>query len=210
MNEKKMIKNRRGSMMRGLFFTRFRLSRLALGLALLAGVKAAVLLATGPGVSSAAFLMPVRSALLDDSPALAQDASRAAPSGSVLTAQQLQARSEALDRKEQALKTMEDGLNARLAQLKQLETTLTGMLAEAKSIKEERMVHLISLYTNMKPKQAGAALEALDENTAVKILAGMKGRQAGDILNNVSPKKAASLSDALTKFQIGPDLPQKP
>ncbi|GAB6037615.1 hypothetical protein JCM15519_21740 [Fundidesulfovibrio butyratiphilus] len=115
-----------------------------------------------------------------------------------------------LDRREQALKSLEDQMNARMAQLKQLEATLTSMLNEAKSIKDARLAHLIDVYSNMKPRQAGAALEALDVPTAVKILAGMKGRQAGDILSTVSSKKAASLSNALTRLQMGPDLPAKP
>ncbi|GAB6037572.1 hypothetical protein JCM15519_21310 [Fundidesulfovibrio butyratiphilus] len=115
-----------------------------------------------------------------------------------------------LDRREQALKSLEDQMNARMAQLKQLEATLTSMLDEAKSIKDARLAHLIDVYSNMKPRQAGAALEALDVPTAVKILAGMKGRQAGDILSTVSAKKAAALSNALTRLQMGPDLPAKP
>jgi len=62
----------------------------------------------------------------------------------------------------------------------------------------------------MKSKQAASVLETLDEHIAVKILAGMKGRQAGEILSFVSPKKAAKISEDLTKIQAGPDLPDKP
>ena len=163
----------------------------------------------------------VRAAILDDSLALAaqqapapvpaeKKPSQPAQPESVLTIQQIKARAEAMDRQEQALKTMEADLNARLARLQELETTLKGMLSEAKSIKEEKMRHLIDVYTNMKPKQAASVLETLDENIAVKILAGMKGRQAGEILTGVSAKKAAKLSEELTKLQIGPDLPEKP
>ncbi len=161
----------------------------------------------------------VRAAILEDSQALAAQQAPAPAEKkpaqsqqpeSVLSIQQLKARAEALDRQEQALKTLEADLNARLAKLQELETTLKGMLSEAKSIKEEKMRHLIDVYTNMKPKQAASVLETLDENIAVKILSGMKGRQAGEILTGVSAKKAAKLSEELTKLQIGPDLPEKP
>ena len=53
----------------------------------------------------------------------------------------------------------------------------------------------------MKAKQAADVLGTLDEDVAVKILAGMKGKQAGEILNFVEPQKAARLSVALTKMQ---------
>lgn len=129
---------------------------------------------------------------------------------SVLTAQQLKTRAEALDRQEQALKELESGLNTRLAKLQELETMLKGMLTEAKTMKDEKLRHLIDVYGNMKAKQAAQVLETLDENIAVKILAGMKGRQAGEILTNVNAKKAAKLSEELTKLQVGQPLPDAP
>lgn len=165
-------------------------------------------------------LAAVRSSILEDGHALAaqqappaQDKKAPAqlpPPGSVLTIEQLKSRAEDLERKEQALKTLEADLNARMTKLQSLETLLKGMLAEAKTIKDEKMRHLIDVYTNMKSKQAASVLETLDENIAVKILAGMKGRQAGEILTFVTPKKAAKLSEDLTKLQTGPDLPAKP
>ena len=63
-------------------------------------------------------------------------------------------------------------------------------------------IHLIDVYSNMKAKQAASVLETLDERIAVKILAGMRGRQAGEILTYVNPQKAARLSESLTKMQM--------
>jgi len=172
----------------------------------------------GQPLSPAQAVQAVRAVILEESlalaaqqaPAAAEKKAQPAQPESVLSVQQLKARAEALDRQEQALKTLEADLNTRLAKLQALETLLKGMLTEAKSIKEENMRHLIDVYTNMKAKQAASALEALDENIAVKILSGMKGRQAGEILSNVSAKKAAKLSEDLTKLQAGPNLPDKP
>lgn len=174
----------------------------------------------GKTLSPAQAVQAVRAVILEESLAMAAQQAPAAAAAdkkappaqpeSVLSVQQLKARAEALDRQEQALKTLEADLNTRLAKLQALETLLKGMLTEAKSIKEENMRHLIDVYSNMKAKQAASALEALDENIAVKILSGMKGRQAGEILSNVSAKKAAKLSEDLTKLQAGPNLPDKP
>jgi flagellar motility protein MotE (MotC chaperone) len=161
-------------------------------------------------VKAAIFDTPAQAAQQAPAPASEKKAPQQAQPESVLSIQQLKTRAEALDRQEQALKTMEADLNARVAKLQELETMLKGMLSEAKSIKEEKMRHLIDVYTNMKPKQAASVLETLDETIAVKILAGMKGRTAGEILTGVSAKKAAKLSEELTKLQIGPDLPEKP
>lgn len=143
-------------------------------------------------------------------PAKPAPAAPAAPPDSLLSARELKDRADQLDRKEQALHALEDDLNSRTAKLQQLETTIKSMLDQANALKDEKMRHLIDVYTNMKAKQAASVLETLDESVAVKILAGMKGRQAGEILTYVSAKKAAKLSEALTKLQSGPDLPQNP
>jgi flagellar motility protein MotE (MotC chaperone) len=42
----------------------------------------------------------------------------------------------------------------------------------------------------------------MDINLAVKVLSGMRGRQAGEILSFVEAKKAAQLSEKLTQLQI--------
>jgi len=143
-------------------------------------------------------------------PAQPAKAQPAAPPESLLSARELKDRADQLDRKEQALRALEGDLNSRMAKLQQLESTIKGMLDQANSLKDEKMRHLIDVYTNMKAKQAASVLETLDESVSVKILAGMKGRQAGEILTFVSAKKAAKLSEALTKMQTGPDLPSKP
>lgn len=110
-----------------------------------------------------------------------------------------------LDKRETDLRTLEQELDAKLKDLKAMEAQVQKLLDSAKALKDEKMLHLVDVYSNMKPKQAGQVLETLDENIAVNILAGMSGRKAGEILSAVSPAKAAKLSEALTKFQTGQD-----
>ncbi len=131
------------------------------------------------------------------------------PSGppGVLDWQELNTRKEDLDRREQAITELEAKLDQRVKELAALEANLKTMLDQAQKTKDEKLRHLIDVYTNMKPKQAAEVLETLDERIAVKILAGMKGRQAGEILTGVSAKKAATLSEALTRLQLPPETP---
>ncbi|KHK01239.1 MotE family protein [Desulfovibrio sp. TomC] len=113
-------------------------------------------------------------------------------------------RQDELDQREQALKSLEAELNSRVAKLKEMETSIKGMLEEAKGVKDQKLKHLIDVYSNMNAKQAAKVLETLDNGIAVKILAGMRGRQAGDVLNNMEAKKAAGLTEMLTKIQLPP------
>ena len=100
------------------------------------------------------------------------------------------------------MNNLQKDIENRLNDLKDMEVRLQVMLKEANVQKDQKMRHLVDVYTNMKPKQAGQVLETLDERTAVRILAGMRGRQAGEILTFVSPEKAAKLSEMLTRMQM--------
>lgn len=119
-----------------------------------------------------------------------------------LTREAVQQRQDDLARKEQELRTLEKNLDAKLEDLKVLEGKIQSMLQEADTLKDSKYRHLVDVYSNMKAKQAAQVLETLDEKIAVKILAGMKGREAGEILGFVVPAKAARLSEALTKMQM--------
>lgn len=107
-----------------------------------------------------------------------------------------------LNRREQELKGLEQQVDAKLAQMQDLEARIKTMLKDAQGMKDEKLRHLVDVYTNMKAKQAAAVLETLDEKIAVRILAGMRGRQAGEILTFVQAEKAAKLSEALTRMQL--------
>lgn len=107
-----------------------------------------------------------------------------------------------LNRREQELKSLEQQVDAKLAQMQDLEARIKTMLKDAQGMKDEKLRHLVDVYTNMKAKQAAAVLETLDEKIAVRILAGMRGRQAGEILTYVQAEKAAKLSEALTRMQL--------
>lgn len=114
----------------------------------------------------------------------------------------LKAKEDELARKERSLKTLEKSLDKKLAELNTLEKRLSKMIEQANVLKDKKIKHLVGVYSNMKAKRAAAVIETLDMDLAVKILSGMRGRTAGDILNSVEPKKAAKLSEALTRLQI--------
>lgn len=116
--------------------------------------------------------------------------------------QSLQAREEELRRKEQSLQALEKQIDEKLLRLQKLETNLTQLITQAEEIKDKKLRHLIDVYSNMKAQQAATVIETLNEDIAVKILAGMRGRQAGEVLTYVKAEKAARLTERLTKMQV--------
>ncbi|WP_035271439.1 MotE family protein [Desulfonatronum thiodismutans] len=116
--------------------------------------------------------------------------------------QNLRRRQEEVQRQEQTLRALENELDAKLNRLQELESRIQGMIEEADVLKDRKIRHLVDVYSNMKPREAAKALEALEEPVAVKILSGMRGRNAGEVLSFVDAEKAARLTEALTRMQL--------
>jgi len=114
----------------------------------------------------------------------------------------LRRRQEELQRKEESLQSLEKELDDKLNRLQNLEQRIQAMLDEADVLQDKKIKHLVDVYSNMKPKEAAKALEVLEEPVAVKILTGMRGRNAGEILSFVDSEKAARLTEALTRMQV--------
>ncbi len=104
-----------------------------------------------------------------------------------------------LKRQEQELLTLQQQMQSRLDELKKVESNVQGMLNEATTEQDDKIKHLVAVYANMKPKRAAQVLATLDEKISVKILAGLKADQAGDILTYMETEPAARLSELLSK-----------
>lgn len=93
-------------------------------------------------------------------------------------------------------------LEAETKRLTKLRDEIKMMLDEAKATKDKKVKQLVDMLSSTKAKQAAQILENMDQQLAVKVLSGMRGRTAGEILTFVEAKKAAQFSEALTRLQI--------
>ena len=214
MVRKNSAKSRRNSTKQAPSATGARLTRLAQAFIALAAVKLAAicLLWIPPTLPESPLLQPVvirpaiaaTQALAQEpvaSPAEGQD--NASESETQTNPQDLNAREQALAKKEAELRDLEAQVDEKLTRLRELEIRMQNLIDSAGSIQDEKMAHLIDVYSNMKPKQAAVVLQTLEEPIAVRILAGMSGRKAGEILSSVRADRAAELSAALTRLQTG-------
>lgn len=109
---------------------------------------------------------------------------------------------EELNRREQELIALQQQMQGRLDELKTLESKIQDMLKQADNVQDDKLRHLVDVYSNMKAKQAADVLSTLDERISVRILAGMRGKQAGEILTYMRPEPAAKLSELLSRTQL--------
>ncbi|GAB6182794.1 MotE family protein [Thermodesulfovibrio hydrogeniphilus] len=102
---------------------------------------------------------------------------------------------------EERLKILQQDLDKKMEELKKLKQEIEAKIKQQEEIKamlekaqSEQFQKLAKIYEQMPPEEGGARLEQLDDETAALILIAMKPRQAGKILANVNPQKAASIS----------------
>ncbi len=107
-----------------------------------------------------------------------------------------------LARREQEILMLQKQMEQRLEELQSAERKVQGMLKEAKDVEASKVNNLTNMYVNMKPRQAGAALENLDEGIAAKILISMRSKQAGEILSYMNPAKTAQLTELLSRMRL--------
>jgi flagellar motility protein MotE (MotC chaperone) len=138
-------------------------------------------------------------------PAPSSTGSNAAPAPTVknaLSPDSADRQQQELARREQDVLMLKQQMESRLQELHSAEKKVQGMLKEAHGVHDQKIKHLINAYTNMKPKQAALALESLDERLAVRILAGMNPKQAGEVLTYTNPKTVAKLTEVLARMQL--------
>ncbi|MDO9583366.1 MAG: hypothetical protein Q7J24_09700 [Desulfomicrobium sp.] len=212
MFRKNSEKSRRNSTKQAPSATGARLTKLVQVLVALAAVKLAAicLLWIPPTLPETSLLQPVvirpaiaASQALAQEPVASPEEGPGNASESQENLQDLNAREQALARKEAELRDLEAHVDEKLTRLRELEIRMQNLIDSAGSIQDEKMAHLIDVYSNMKPKQAAVVLQTLEEPIAVRILAGMSGRKAGEILSSVRADRAAELSAALTRLQTG-------
>jgi flagellar motility protein MotE (MotC chaperone) len=108
--------------------------------------------------------------------------------------QNLEARARELDMRESLLKAAEKRLEDRVNQLKQAESRVKVGADKKDEATEARFKGLISMYENMKAKDAARIFDRLD----LKVLADLAGhinpRRMADILANMSPEAAERLT----------------
>jgi flagellar motility protein MotE (MotC chaperone) len=115
--------------------------------------------------------------------------------------QELKEREAALNKKEQELAPLQAEVDAKIEQLNELQTKLTAMAKEIaekqQAGQDEKINHLVALYSAMDASKAAKIMDKLSMDTVVKILANMKGKSAGQIMAAMDAEKGAQISEKL-------------
>lgn len=107
---------------------------------------------------------------------------------------ELDARAKELEMRESLILAAEKRLESRVAHLKQLESQLN----ETARVKDEeettRIKNIITMYENMKPKDAARVFDRLDMRILVDVASQINPRRMSDILAQMAPEAAERLT----------------
>ena len=114
--------------------------------------------------------------------------------------QELDARARELDLRENILAATEKRVEARLAEIKETEARINATAQKKDDAEAARFKGLVSMYENMKAKDAAKIFDRLDLRILVELAAQINPRRMSDILAQMSPEVAERLtSDIATR-----------
>lgn len=118
--------------------------------------------------------------------------------------EELDQRSRDLDMRESLLKATEKRLEAKLEELKGVEARIKTAMGLRDKEEEERFKGIVSMYENMKAKDAARIFDRLDMKILVDVSTAMKPRKMSEILAQMAPDAAERLTVELAQRASAP------
>lgn len=119
--------------------------------------------------------------------------------------QELEARAREMEVRDSLLRAAEKRIEQRLQELKDSEARVTGVAAEKKEAEAAKFKSLVTMYENMKAKDAAKIFDRLDMRVLVEVADAMNPRRMSDVLGLMDPAAAEKLTVELAtrSGQIG-------
>jgi flagellar motility protein MotE (MotC chaperone) len=118
--------------------------------------------------------------------------------------EELDARARELDIRENMIKAAEQRIDAHLAEIKEVESRIKVETGQKDEAEAARFKGLITLYENMKARDAAKIFNRLDMEVLLKVAAQINPRTMADIMAQMSPDVAERLTVELASKAQGP------
>jgi flagellar motility protein MotE (MotC chaperone) len=124
--------------------------------------------------------------------------------------QELDTRNRELEMRENLLKAAEKRLEAKVAELRNTETRVNTAMGTRDQIGAERFKSIVSMYENMKPKDAARIFDRLDMRILVDVSTQMNPRKMSEIMAQMQPDAAERLTVELANRASAQPKTQSP
>lgn len=108
--------------------------------------------------------------------------------------QELDDREGKLSIKESSLNVLEDSIKEKLEDLYKMQQNMALVVDQYNKHEEEKVARLVKIYESMKPVEAAAIFERLDDDVLIEVASRMKEAKIALILAKMDPGKAKELT----------------
>ena len=122
--------------------------------------------------------------------------------------QQLAERRQVLESREQEfelrtglLAAAESRIDKKVEELKVLRETISGLIKTFDAQQDAKLLSLVKIYENMKPKEAAKIFEELQMDTLLEVAERMKERKLAPIMAKMHPEKARDMTVELSRLR---------
>jgi flagellar motility protein MotE (MotC chaperone) len=112
-----------------------------------------------------------------------------------------------LKAREALMKAAEQELDRKFKELSKLKEEIEGLLKQQSDEEKNRVMSLVKVYENMKPKDAARIFDTLDIDILVDVMGNMSERKMSPILAAMNPERARTVTIMLAEQKQLPELP---
>jgi flagellar motility protein MotE (MotC chaperone) len=117
--------------------------------------------------------------------------------------QELETRAREVDIRESLLKAAEKRIESKVDEMKGVETRLSAAAQQKEDADNARFKGIVTMYENMKPKDAGRIFDRLDMSVLIEVASRIKPQKMSDILAQMSSEAAEKLTVELARRSGG-------
>jgi flagellar motility protein MotE (MotC chaperone) len=117
--------------------------------------------------------------------------------------QELETRAREVDIRESLLKAAEKRIESKVDEMKGVETRISAAAQQKEEADNARFKSIVTMYENMKPKDAGRIFDRLDMSVLIEVASRIKPQKMSDILAQMSLEAAEKLTVELARRSGG-------
>ena len=118
---------------------------------------------------------------------------------------QLEQRERDLDMREKMIQAAEKKVEERIGELKEIEARIEASFDTRDAQSERQMLDLVKMYETMKPANAAAIYNTLEQGVLIGVVSRMKPAKASPILAAMKPERAQEVTVELARRKALPD-----
>lgn len=118
--------------------------------------------------------------------------------------EQLNQRERDLEQREKLLQAAEKKVDEKIVELDNLKKNLEELLDKQQKVQNERVMQLVKIYENMKPKDAASIFNEMQFDVLLEIIDKMSTRKVAPILAAMDPVRARDISARLAEQRALP------